>query len=223
MTQPAAALLILSLAAALSPTPALVCLLALLSKRGRSAGPSFVGGWMIGLLVAAGIMTRLLAASPDGALSDRDPFFSASLSVLAGALLLLAGILAIRRRPQLAAQRAASPRFARAMDAGPTAAFGVGAGMAALAPKSLILTGATLVVLTGAGIPAWAEVASFLFYVLAATSLIALPVVLYFTKGRDGEAAATRARDWILANQARMLAVSALVLGGLLIIRGLGD
>lgn len=221
MSSDLASLLLVSLAAALSPTPILVGVLLLLSPRGRANGAAYVVGWLIGLLVGMRIMIELLPRLDSSSVGERVPWLGPSAWVLLGVLLVGAGIAAVRRKGSPAPAPASSAWADRALKAGPAASFAFGLGLAALSPKILILSAAALVIVSESGLEIREDIAGLAFYCLAATSLIALPIVAYYLRGARGEAMAEQARDWILGKQSLILGASALALGGMLILGGL--
>lgn len=221
MSTDSASLLLVSLAAALSPTPILVGVLLLLSPRGRANGAAYVVGWLIGLLLGMRILIGLLPRLDASSVGDRVPWLGPAAWVLLGILLVGVGIAAVRRKGSQPPSPANSPWADRALKAGPAASFLFGLGLAALSPKILILSAAALVIVSERGLGPGEGVTPLISYCLVATSLVALPVVAYYLQGARGEAMAEQARDWILRNQSLILGASAFALGGMLIFGGL--
>jgi threonine/homoserine/homoserine lactone efflux protein len=206
----------LALAIAASPFTIIPAILLLFTPRAAAAGSAFLGGWLVS--IAASVTVFVLLASVIEAFEET-PTWAAWLKLILGAVLV---VLAVRqwlgrRTPKPA------PAWMRSIEsATPGKAVGLAFLLSLANPKILLLSAAA-----GLGIGAaelgtgQAAVVVVGFTVVAALS-VAVPVVLYLVLGKRMLGPLGRARDWLVANNAAVMAVVFLVIGVMLVVEGVG-
>ncbi len=171
----------MALAIALFPVPIIAMVLILTTDRARVSGPTFALGW-VGGLAAIGLVVLVLAdsAGPSEAGSPAD-WISWVKLVLAG-LLLFVGWQQIR--PRSRGKPKAEPAWMAKMDSlSPGRACALGAALAALNPKNLLLAVAGATEIAQGGLPATQQVISSVVFVACATVGIAIPLGISLTLG----------------------------------------
>jgi threonine/homoserine/homoserine lactone efflux protein len=141
----------LAVGVALSPLPIIAVVLMLATPRARANGPAFVAGWVVGLLVAGGLV--LVLSGGAGASADGAPETWVSvLKLVLGALLLAVAVKTWRGRSP--GGDGDLPKWMQAIDTfTPAKAFGMAAALSGVNPKNLLLTvaAAAAIAQTGAG------------------------------------------------------------------------
>lgn len=221
MSSTIAQLLPLALAAALTPTAVLAVILLQFSSRGRRKGAAFLAGWYFGLLILSWLILTLLV---------RLGFFSsfvggysvpAGMITLLGLLLLLFAVQQWRTRPNPGTSVAPPAWFDLVDSLGPRHAFGIGAALASLTPKMILLTLMAAVVI-GRSSPAPGEtLAADVFYATLGSVLVAIPVALHFLRGQRAQVMFLRWKDWLLRNNNAVMAIVSLLMGLALLVSGL--
>ncbi|MCJ7511898.1 MAG: GAP family protein, partial [Anaerolineales bacterium] len=118
----------------------LAVILILFSERARRNGAAFLAGWYLGLLVLSWVIVALLTRLGffSSGLGGSSP--SAGLVVVLGLLLLLLAIQQWRTRPRAGTPVAEPAWFARLTTLRPGHSFGIGAALASITPKMILLT-----------------------------------------------------------------------------------
>ena len=169
----------MALAIALFPVPIIAMVLILTTDRARVSGPTFALGW-IGGLGAIGAVVLVLAdsAGPSEAGAPADWISWVKLA-LAG-LLLVVGWKQIRPK----GKPKADPAWMAKLDSlSPGRACVLGAALAALNPKNLLLAVAGATEIAQGGLPAAQQVVSYAVFVACATVGIAVPLGISVTLG----------------------------------------
>ena len=216
-------LLPVALAAALTPTAVLAVILLLFSPRARRNGAAFLVGWYLGLLVLSWLIVTLLVRL--GFFSSLVSGYSlpAGLVILLGLLLLLLALQQWRTRPKAGRSVAPPAWFDRIDSLGPGHSFGIGAALASITPKMILLTLVAAVII-GQAAPAPGEtLAADFFYATLGSVLVAIPVVIYLRQGERARITFTRWKDWLLRNNNTLMAVVSLLMGLALVGVGLAE
>jgi threonine/homoserine/homoserine lactone efflux protein len=194
---------------AISPVPIIAVILMLFSKSAKANSLSFLVGWIIGLLGAGLIVLALGISSSDGAPSTA----SGVIKILIGAVFILLGIKQWRSRPK-PGEQAKTPGWMSAIDDFTTAkAFGVGLVLSAVNPKNLGLTIAAAASIGSAGLSSGEEIVVLVVFVLIASVGVAAPVVMNLILGSKAEHTLNEMKEWLVANNATVMAVLFVVLG----------
>ncbi|MCP2277749.1 Sap, sulfolipid-1-addressing protein [Nocardia amikacinitolerans] len=210
-------LLPLAVGVAISPIPIVAAILMILSKNAAGAGSGFAVGWVAGIVVATSVVA--LVAGSLGVSTDREPAAAASwVRVALGVLLLVLAGQQWRNRSDTA-----TPGWMRAMDQLTTGkAAGLGAALAAVNPKNLLLCLSAGVAIGSSGLGAGEKVvAVVVFTVLAAASV--LVVVLGYALAADRvRGVLDDTRVWLQTNNHAVMAIVLLVMGAVVLGKGIG-
>ena len=205
---------------AISPVPIIAVILMLFSARARQNGVAFLAGWVIALLAVGGIVLILAKAGRVGESSDATNL-AALVEALFGLLLLLMAGRQWRGRPA-EGQAPVMPKWMATIDSFTTGrSFGLAALLAGPNPKNLMLTvGAALAIVTTGATGIDAIIGLVVFVVLGSLS-VALPVLYYLAAGDGARVRLDAMKAWLVANNATVMATLLLVLGVVLIGKGI--
>jgi hypothetical protein len=209
-------ILFYAIAAALTPTAILVGLLLLLTPRPRLSGGAFLGGWLLGLCFSAFVLLRLAGSPPYDAVVRSEPLVRPVVILLAGLALVVSGLLGLLGRGQTPKEPAWLQRVGSVK---PGHALGIGFGLAALSPKLILLTAATLVALILSGASPPQELAGVAVYILVASLPIAIPVAFVFVERERAPERLLSWKEWLIGHQGTLLGGGSIVLGLLLVAR----
>jgi threonine/homoserine/homoserine lactone efflux protein len=202
----------LAIGMAISPIPIIALVLVLTAKRGRITGPAFLLGWLCALAVLGAIV--LCIAGPANADSSGSPATWVSwLKIVLGVLLLALAVQQFRGRPA-DGDAAAMPKWMASVDTiKPPAALGLGAALAVVNPKNLLLGvgGATTIAQTG--ISGGEQAVAYAVFALIGTLGVGIPVVIYFALGDRSAKILGVIKDWMGKNNAVIMAVLCLLIG----------
>ncbi len=207
---------------ALSPLPVVAVILMLLSKRSGPNATAFAFGWIAGIAVA---LTAVLAVSAAIGLSSggsNTTNGTSTFKLVLGIVLVVMGLRRMRRTEDQGGGSAPPKWLGRVEDVSPGRALGLGFVLAAVNPKNLILIigGGTAIAQTTASL-GQKSLAAIIFVVLGAASVVA-PVILYHATRKRAEPALAKWRDWLEHHASATVGVVILVLGVLLIGKGVG-
>jgi Sap, sulfolipid-1-addressing protein len=210
----------LALGVAISPVPIIAVILMLFSARARSNGPAFLAGWVLGLALVGIVVLAL--AGPAGAEDDAEPSTVASaVKLLLGLLLLLLAVRQWRGRPE-PGKEAELPGWMRAIDSFTAGrALGLGGLLSAVNPKNLALTIAAAATIAQAGLSGGGSATALAAFVVLGSASIAVPVVFYLLGGSGAKATLDGWKAWLGANNAAVMTVLLVVLGTVLLGRGI--
>jgi hypothetical protein len=215
------AVLGLAVGVAISPVPVIAVILMLFTRHARVNGPVFALGWV----AALGVITAsaLVLADAGGAATDETVAegIARGRVVLGVGLLVLAGRTWCRRPAPGAAP--ARPAWMTQLDGlQPGRALAMGAALAGLNPKNLVLATAAGTSVAALGLGTGDAVVSLLVFVLVASLTVAGPVIYQYFGGNQAERALAVLRSWLELHNAAIMTVLFLVLGANLAGDGLG-
>jgi hypothetical protein len=211
----------LAIGVAISPIPIIAVILMLLSKRAGVNSALFLIGWFIGIAVVLSVAVSVAGTATLG--SSSDPTTGVSwLKVGLGILLLSAGLRDWRKRPKEGETPTLPKWLTTIEDITPPKAGGLGLLLSAANPKNLILlVGGGVAIAQGATTTGNKVVAMVVFIVIA-VSTVALPVILALTMGERARAILDSLNRWLKTNNATVMAILMLVIGFVLIGKGVG-
>jgi hypothetical protein len=211
----------LALGVAVSPIPIIAVILMLLSPRARTNGPAFLVGWVVGLAVVSIVVTALSGSVGIGS-GGGGSTMGSSIKILLGLLLIGLAIRNFRNRPG-PGEQPPLPSWMRAIDSVTAVkALGIAVLLSAVNPKNLSLTVAAAVTIAQEGLSTVSAAFVLVVFVVIASLSIAVPVVLYLAGGSSAKAALDRLKGWLNANNATVVAMLLLVIGVVLVGKGLG-
>lgn len=206
----------LALVIALSPLTVIPAVLVLSSPRPRATGLAFLAGWLAALTALTALSVALSGLL--GGLHKTPPPWASWLRVVAGAVLIGFGgyqwLTRDRHRDM--------PRWLRSFTTMTPARAGVTALALAVARPEVLFTAAAAGLAVGsAGVgraEAWTAAA---FFVAVAASSVALPVLAYAVVGDRLDATLSRLRTWMEQQHAAMLAAVLILIGLMVVYKGI--
>ncbi|MFF2272773.1 GAP family protein [Agromyces sp. NPDC058136] len=212
----------LALGVAISPIPIIAAILMLLSPKAKGTSVGFLLGWLAGIVVAVVVFVLLASVIPAEDPDASKPI-AGTVKIILGALLLLLALKQWRSRPA-PGEEAALPKWMSAIDqlnAGKGA--GLGFLLSAVNPKNLLMAaGAGVVIGTGGLSVGETTVAVVVFTVIAGCS-VAIPVIGYLLAAKRMAGPLESLRGWLVHNNATVMAVLLLVIGVVMVGKGIGS
>ena len=205
----------LALAIAASPFPVIPSILLLFTGRPRAAASAFLAGWAGGILM---ITTVLVVLSEFVESSQQSPTWVSWVRVALGAALLGYGV------RQWLGRRAAdtSPAWMRSIgNATPAMAFRLALLLSAANPKVVLIAAAAGLSIGSGELHGWAEVGAVLAFTAVASVSVSVPLLSYVMLGDRVLGPLGVARDWLTRHNAAVLSVVLVVLGILLLLKGI--
>jgi threonine/homoserine/homoserine lactone efflux protein len=198
-----------------SPFPVIPVILLLLTPRATANAGGFLGGWAAGVL--AGTMAFVgLANVIEG--FEETPTWVSWARVLLGGALVIVGVRQFLARHE----SKEAPGWMRALDdATPASALKLGALLSGANPKILLLSAAAGLTIAAADLTTAATVATVVVFALVGSLSVALPLVIHLVLGERAQAPLLRAKEWLTAHNATIMAVVVLIIGGLLLSKGI--
>lgn len=205
-----------------NPLPVMAVILLLFSPGARSTAPAFVAGWIIGMLVAFGLLLFVLA--PEQLVgSEREPStLSFIVRLVLGLVLLFLAVQRWRGRPAPGEEKALPSWMATLEQASPLKALGLGALFSGLNPKNLAFIIAAVVAIAQAELSTGEKLVPVAIFVLLASVGVGAPVLWYFVAPERAAETLAEWRGWLTANYATMMAIVFLLFGVILFTQGLG-
>ncbi|HEY5857151.1 MAG TPA: GAP family protein [Aldersonia sp.] len=211
----------LAVGVAVSPIPVIAAILMLLSPNAKTTGVGFLCGWVVGIAVAATLFTVLSSSLP----ADTDGTRSAAayVQILLGVGLLVLALRQWRARPAEGAEPT-MPAWMSAIDSfTPVRGFGLGFVLSAVNPKNLLLGIAAGVSIGQGGLTVAQDAVVIAVFTVLAASTVAVPVIAFLLSPARWTVPLQSLRAWLTRNNATVMAVLLLVIGSVVIGKGLGN
>lgn len=207
-------------AVALSPVPIMAVILALFSQQSRRNGLAFLAGWVAGL---AGLMAIILYAVDLSKVAFADQWLTIASVLKIGLGMAFVVFAAIQwRRRRAAKEPHPLPAWTARLEAfSPGKTLLVALGLCVINPKNLTLMLAVMLALTNAGTPAWQNWLGVSVFIAVGSLTIAAPVLYRLFAGAQADTKLADAKQWLQANSATVMAVVFLLMGALLIGKGM--
>ena len=204
----------LALIVALSPLSIIPAVLVLHSPRPRPTGLAFLVGWLIGLFALAALFVEI--SSLIGGLG-KPPSWASWLRIVIGATLIVFGIFRWLTR-----DRAHTPGWMRTLTTiTPPRALGTAAVLTVVNPKVLFVCAAAGLAIGTAGLGVAGAWSAVVYYAVVAGSTVAIPVLAYAVSGDRLDGALAKLKDWMERHNAALVAVILIVIGLLLLYKGI--
>ena len=212
----------LALGIAISPIPIIAAILMLLSPKAKATSVGFLIGWVGGIVVAVVVFTLLASIIPASDPSQSQPIAGVIKIVLGGLLLVLA-LRQWRGRPKAGAE-AALPKWMSAIDT-MTAGRGLLLGflLAALNPKNLLMGASAGVIIGSAKLSFGSETLAIVIFTIIAACTVAIPVIAYLAASNTMRSPLEGLRGWLVHNNSTVISVLLLVIGVVVIGKGIGS
>lgn len=209
----------MALGIALSPGPVLAVLVLLMTPQAKTSAPSFLSGWLLGIL---GVGTFVIflpgVVASHGGLSDT----TGIVKIILGIVLLILIFPIWRKRPKQGdAMRV--PRIFKGIDKfGMRKSFIVGILSSGLSIKNLALSASGAAHIDATSLVDYYEtLLALLFFSLLASFTLILPIIVYFLSPKKVEQIGLKFRAWINKYYTIILMTLLLIFGILLIYIGL--
>ncbi|WP_136707638.1 GAP family protein [Agromyces sp. H66] len=210
----------LAVGIAISPIPIIAAILMLLSPKARRTSVGFMAGWVLGIAVAVTAFTLLSSVLPESDPDASKPV-TAVIRLLLGAGLLFLALRQWRSRPA-PGEEPPLPKWMSGIDAMTAGrALGLGFLLAAVNPKNLLLGAAAGLAVGSAGLDVGAVVLALIVFTVIAAASVAVPVIAYLVASDRMAAPLERLRGWLVHNNATVMAVLLVVIGVVLIGKGI--
>jgi hypothetical protein len=210
----------LGIAVAISPPAILAVSLMVGGPRGRAIGGAFALGWILGLALALTVVL-LVAGGRDYSAHSAPSRVASAAKLALGALFLTLAAIEWRQRPSQG-QPVGAPSWMRILDRfGLAGSFVAGFVGSAFNPKNLSLAAGAALVIAQAGVGlAMGAILIALFIFLGALG-VGAPLALALFGGERAADTLEGWRSWLAANNAAIMIVLFLILGAVLIGRGI--
>ena len=211
----------LAVGIAISPIPIIAAILMLLSPRAKRTSVGFLIGWLAGIVVAVVLFTLLTSVIPQ---DNAGPSPVAGvIKIILGALLLFLAIKQWRTRPA-EGEQASMPKWMSAIDAMTAGkALGLGFLLSAVNPKNLLMAISAGVIVGSADLAVGQIAVVIIIFVLLAASTVLIPVIGYLIASARLAGPLDKLREWLVENNALIMAVLLLVIGVSVIGKGVAN
>ena len=205
----------LAVGIAISPIPIIAAILMLFSGHAGSTSTGYLVGWVLGIVVATGLFTEVSGSVG----ASEQPTGVSWVKVGLGAVLMMAGLRQWRGRNEKKGQ----PKWMAAIDKmGFVQAFGLGFALAAVNPKNLLMAVAAGVAIGAGGLSVADDVIVIVIFTVIAASTVAVPVIAYAVAKDRMRGPLNEAKSWLDEHTAAVMAVLFLVIGAVLVGKGIG-
>ncbi|SIO00070.1 GAP family protein [Agromyces cerinus] len=212
----------LALGIAISPIPIIAAILMLLSPKAKGTSVGFLIGWVLGIVVAVVVFTLLASIIPEQDPDAAKPI-AGVIKLLLGAGLLFLALKQWRSRPK-DGEAAALPKWMSAIDSMTTMRGAVlGFLLSAVNPKNLLMAAGAGVLIGTAGLNGGEITLVIVIFVIIAACSVAVPVIAYLVASTKMAAPLESLRGWLVQNNATVMAVLLLVIGVVMIGKGIGS
>lgn len=213
----------LTLAISISPLTIVAVILMLLSPNARSTGPGFLIGWSLGVAVAATTFVLIAGALPPRASANGPDLIRAIVQLVLAALLLLLAVKQWRGRPAPGTDPVL-PKWMSAIDSLTfSRALGLGLLLSLPRPKNLLMAASAGMIIGGAGLPMPSAVIATVVFILCSISTVLVPVVAYLVAANRLRRPLEAFHEWLARENAVITSVLLLVIGVLMLGKGLGS
>ncbi|GAA1933244.1 GAP family protein [Microbacterium aoyamense] len=211
-----------ALGVAISPVPIIAAILMLLSPKARVTSVGFLLGWVLGIVLASTIFTLLASVLPDSGEDESAPV-KGVIQLALGALLLLLAVRNWRNRPK-PGEEPEMPKWMGAIDSMSFfGAAGLGILLSGVNPKNLLLSASAGVTIGSAALGTGATIGAIAIFTVIAASTVLVPVLAYLLAADRLRGPLDALREWLAKQNALIMAVLLLVLGVVVIGKGIGS
>ncbi|WNG88196.1 GAP family protein [Mycobacterium sp. ITM-2016-00317] len=206
----------LALVIALSPLSIIPAVLVLRSARPRPTGLAFLIGWLIGLTVLTVLALQL--SSLIGGIGGHPPGWASWLRIVVGGALIVFGGYRWLTREKSEHMPGWMTRMSTLT---PAKAGGMAAALTVLNPKVLLICVAAGLAIGSAGLEYPSVYGAVVWFVAVAGVTVALPILGYSISGRRLDPALTRLNDWMERRHAALVAAILVVIGAMVLYKGI--
>jgi hypothetical protein len=197
---------------ALSPFPIVGVVLLLATAKGRSNGPAFVIGWLVGISLVGGIVLAVSDAE-DASKNGVAAAWVIWLKIALGALLLLIAVWQWKRR-RSDEGTAKMPKWMRLLDHfSPSKVAGAGAVLSSAPPKNALLVIGAAAAIAQTGASTASQILALTVFAGISSLGVGIPVAIYFGAGEGAQQILDGLRRWIARNNNAIISVLSVVVG----------
>ena len=201
---------------ALSPLPIIAVVLMLATPKGRTNGPAFLAGWVLGIAVL-GTIVLLIAGGASASKHGNPATWVSIVKIFLGLLLWLLAVRQWRGRPRSGTEPQL-PAWMKKIDTfTPFKSAGMGALLSAVSPKNLLLVVGAAAAIAQTGASGVGQAVALIVFIVLATLGVGAPVAIYFLMGDRATRILDELHDWMVRENATMIAVVCLIIGAKLI------
>ncbi len=201
---------------ALSPIPIIAVVLMLATPRGRTDGPAFIAGWVVGIALL-GTIVLLIGGGASASKHGSPATWVSIVKIALGLLLFRLAMRQWRKRPRPGTQPEL-PRWLSGVDKfTPTRSAAMGAALSAVNPKNLLLVVAAAAAISQTGTSAGGQAVALIVFILIATVGVAAPVAIYYLMGDRAEKILSELHNRLVRDNAVIMAVICVIIGAKLI------
>lgn len=213
-------LLPLAVGVAISPVPIIAVILMLFAPRAGGTSVGFLLGWVAGIVVATVVFLWLAGIADLG--GGGSSAAASWIRLLLGVGMLVLAVKQWRDRPRPGAEPAL-PAWMAAIDRfTPGKALGLGFLLSAVNPKNLAMCVAAGVAIGAASLPGGQQTIAVVVFTVIAACTVAVPVIAFAVAAERMRGPLHRLKAWLLANNSTVMAVLLLVIGVVLVGKGIG-
>lgn len=201
---------------ALSPLAIVALAMMLVGPAGPRPAWAFAGAWILSLAVVSALVL-LLADGADASANGAPATWVAVVKIVVGLLLVAFGVRRWRSRDDEAGEPEPPGWMRHFDDVTVKRAAGLAAAFNVVKPKNLLLTIGAGVAIAGVGAPPGGQVAAVGVFVLLGTAGLAIPLAIHVLLPARGRELLVGLRDWMVRENATIIAVLSLVIAAKLL------